>query len=939
MSTARHRDDEPSLQLEASEQNSLLQLIEEVAAELHAGRRRPARMETKLEDDLGLDSLARMELLLRIQRRFSVTLPEQQALGAETPADLIAALSLARRGPRATPARPPTTPRPSTVPGGDLPPHTATLLEALAWYAERAPDRVSIEICQPDETTVPVSYGELLHDARRLAAGLAARDLTPGGAVALMLPTGRDFFVAFLGIQLAGGVPVPIYPPFRASQLEDHLRRQARILENAGAIFLIGSGETARAARWLHQRLIGLRAVLTVEALSDSGDAPTAAPRPSDVALLQYTSGSTGDPKGVVLTHANLLANVRAIGEAVAIQPDDVVVSWLPLYHDMGLIGAWLGSLYHGCRLVVMPPTRFLAQPTAWLRALQRHRGTLAAAPNFAYEICASKLRDEDLTGLDLGAWRLALNGSEPVSPGTIERFVRRFGPYGFRPEAMTPVYGLAENAVALAFTPAGRGPRIDRVERTAFEEQGRAVPTGESSRSVLAFVSSGAPIARHEVRVVDQLGRELPDRRLGQVQFRGPSATSGYFHNEAATRALRDGDWLNTGDLGYVADGELYVTGRSKDVIIRAGRHVFPYEIEEVVGAIPGIRRGGVAVFPSHDEQRGTEKLIVVAETAERSDERLTALRAAIDKQSAIILGAAPEEILLVPPRTIPKTSSGKTRRASCRDLYLDGTLGKTKSLRRQMLDLALHVWAPLARRGLRAAAALAYAGWFWLCLALLVLPALILALTIPGDRLRWRAVSAVARAFFLVAGIPLTLLGREHLAGGPRVLVVNHASYLDSAALVALLPPGFSLVAKRELEGNVFLGRALRRLGVLFVERFDRERAVQEVAALESQVRRGRSLVVFPEGTNRRIPGLFPFHLGAFLVAAHAGVPVVAGGIAGSRTVLRADQWFPRRGPITVTLRPSVLARGSAWEDAVALRDRSRAEVATASQEQLVG
>ena len=235
-----------------------------------------------------------------------------------------------------------------------------------------------------------------------------------------------------------------------------------------------------------------------------------------------------------------------------------------------------------------MPPTRFLAQPAAWLRALHQHRGTLSAAPNFAYEICASRLRDEDLAGLDLSAWRLALNGSEPVSPGTIDRFARRLAPYGFRPEAMTPVYGLAENAVAVAFTPAGRGPRIDRVERAPFEAQGRAIAASETSPGALAFVSSGRPIARHEVRVVDDMGRELPDRRLGQVQFRGPSATSGYFRNEPATRALRDGDWLNTGDLGYVADGELHVTGRSKDVIIRAGRHVFPYEVEELVGAIP---------------------------------------------------------------------------------------------------------------------------------------------------------------------------------------------------------------------------------------------------------------------------------------------------------------------------------------------------------------
>ena len=639
-----------------------------------------------------------------------------------------------------------------------------------------------------------------------------------------------------------------------------------------------------------------------------------------------------------MLTHANLLANVRAIGEALDIGSTDVVVSWLPLYHDMGLIGAWLGSLYHGCKVVVIPPSRFLARPATWLRALHRHRGTLSTAPNFAYEICASRVPGSELAGLDLSAWRLALNGSEPVSPGTIDRFTHRFALYHFRPQAMTPVYGLAENSVALTFTPAGRGPRLERIERAPLETEGRAELAAAESRGPLVFVSSGRPIPHHELRIIDELGRELPDRRSGRVQFRGPSATRGYFRNEAATRALFDGDWLNTGDLGYVADGELFVTGRSKDMIIRAGRHVFPYELEELAGAVPGIRKGSVAAFSVPDEQRGTERLVIVAETREVDAGKLQQIRASIDGLVMSLFGSTGDDVVLVPPRTIPKTSSGKTRRASCRDLYLTGTLGQRKSPRRQIWALVARLWGPLVRRCLRATAALIYAVWFWLCFGLCFLPVWGLAVACPGERARWRAVSTVVRTFFFLAGIRLELEGAEHLGGGPRVLVFNHASYLDSLALVALLPPGFSLVAKKELGASMLLRRALQQLGTIFVERFDAERAVQEVTVLEEQLRAGRCLIVFPEGTNRRIPGLFPFHQGAFLAAERAGVPIVPGGIAGSRTVLRADQWFPRRGPIAIILRQPLIPAGHGWNVALSLRDRARHEVAEASGEPLV-
>ena len=324
----------------------------------------------------------------------------------------------------------------------------------------------------------------------------------------------------------------------------------------------------------------------------------------NDIALLQYTSGSTGDPKGVVLTHANLLANIRAVGEAVKMGPDDVGVSWLPLYHDMGLIGAWLTLLYYGIPLAVMSPIAFLMRPERWLWAIHNHRGTMSTAPNFAYELCVRKIADKDIEGLDLSSWRMAMNGAEPVNPGTLERFATRFAKYGFRGEALLPVYGLAEASLAVTVPPMGRGPVVDRIERKVFASEGRAVVAQVGNENAIAFVSAGKPIPRHEIRVVNDAGAEVAERTEGFLWFRGPSATTGYYQNEAATAALfpagkaaRDGEyaWVNSGDRAYVADGELYVTGRVKDIIIKGGRNLYPHEVEELAARVEGFARAAL--------------------------------------------------------------------------------------------------------------------------------------------------------------------------------------------------------------------------------------------------------------------------------------------------------------------------------------------------------
>ena len=314
----------------------------------------------------------------------------------------------------------------------------------------------------------------------------------------------------------------------------------------------------------------------------------------------------------------------------------DVFVSWLPLYHDMGLIGAWLGCLYFGAPLYVMSPLSFLARPESWLWAIHRYRATLSAAPNFAFELCLDKIDDADLQGLDLSSLRMVANGAEPVSVHTLRRFIDRFGRYGFREEAMAPVYGLAENAVGLAFPPLGRGPVIDRVDREALSRDGVAKPARPDDPKPLEFVACGRPLPGHEIRIVDEAGREVGERREGRLEFRGPSATSGYFRNEAKTKALFHEGWLDSGDRAYMANGDVFITGRIKDIIIRGGRHIYPQEVEEAVAEIPGVRKGGVAVFGVTDPRLGTEQLIVVAETRETDRKAREALRASAREVAA---------------------------------------------------------------------------------------------------------------------------------------------------------------------------------------------------------------------------------------------------------------------------------------------------------------
>jgi fatty-acyl-CoA synthase len=930
-----------------------------------------------LDRELGLGSLERVELLSRLEAEFGMVLPDRVASEANTPEDLARAI-LDTPQTASSEERSPSTLRASAVTqklhheagqtGGFA---AQTLIDVLRFRAAHDAERAHLLISEDadDQTrSRTLTFGELYAAAQRVATELARRGVPAGGRVAMMLPTSRAFFVSYAGILLAGAIPVPIYPPFRADRIEEYAARQSAILNNAEVCLLLTFRRAEAVAHLLKPRVRSLAAVADAERLIDAADkAPAPAPgalpahlsgarvrKASDIALLQYTSGSTGDPKGVVLTHANLLANMRAIGEAVQLGPGDVGVSWLPLYHDMGLIGAWLTLLHYGVPLAVMSPIAFLTRPERWLWAFHKHHGTIAAAPNFAYELCVRKIADKDIEGLDLSSWRAALNGAEPVNPETLERFAARFSRYGFRREAQLPVYGLAESALAVTVPPLNRGPLVDRVEREAFATHGTAVPAQSSSASVISFVSSGCALPGHELRIVDAAGNEVADRTEGFLWFRGPSATTGYYQNPSATeqlfpvgRATNEGEfaWVNSGDRAYRAEGEIYVTGRVKDIIIKSGRNLYPHEVEELAARVDGLRKGCIVAFGIKDEASGTEKLIVVAEARERDTRRHPAIAAAVTEQISQGLGLPPDRVELIPLGSIPKTSSGKLRREETKQLFLNGELSAAKppawiQILRLSTSSAMRSFGGTLASTFGRAIEILYGLYFCVAFLIWIVPTWAIVNFIEDPRRAGHFTSAALKTLFAVMGCPVRVIGKEHMnTPGAKIFASNHTSYFDVLPLMLALGVPYRFVAKMEVHGMPFIGTFLRQMGHLSFNRTDANSRLRQVEEMQEILRRGESVFVFPEGTFTPDEGIRPFQLGAFKAAVAAGVPVIPVSLAGTRRFLRDGTYLPRPTAVTITLSPPIYPRRAReaadnesgdWHELIHLRDQTRAAIA---------
>jgi acyl-CoA synthetase (AMP-forming)/AMP-acid ligase II len=547
------------------------------------------------------------------------------------------------------------------------------------------------------------SFAQLERESARMAGALQDLGLRKGDRVALIVPGNQDFVRCFLGAIRAGIVPVPVYPPLGLGQLQTYLDNTRHIVARAGARALVTNAMIKRLLGTVQEACPALERVVTIESLAES-NAPFRAETITldDVAFLQFTSGSTSRPKGVTLTHGNLAENIRCIMDlGLKVRRGDSVVSWLPLYHDMGLIGFVLAPIFRGTCVTFMSAMTFLKRPVTWFEAMTRYRGEATFAPNFAYALAVKRIREPDLAGIDLSAWRVAGCGAEPVRAETLEAFSDRFARVGFRRAALTPSYGMAESSLAIAFTELGEGLKTVAVHGPTLWEKGEVVRTGEDDEDVVRLVSCGHWFPEHKLAIYDpqdaQSAAALPEGRVGEIRIAGPSVMKGYWQDEETTRAAFAGEMLKTGDLGFVLDGKVFICGRSKEIVIVHGRNYYPQDIEWEASKVPGVRKGNVIAFGARDpagKEADRERVVVAFEIAEgtsaaASDALVVAVRRAVQEG----LGLTIDEAVPLAAGALPKTSSGKLQRARTRALYEGDELSERKSARDvSRLEVAKH-------------------------------------------------------------------------------------------------------------------------------------------------------------------------------------------------------------------------------------------------------
>jgi fatty-acyl-CoA synthase len=555
----------------------------------------------------------------------------------------------------------------------------STVVESLAELAINSPTENGFTfISDRGRSESFTSFESLTRKVAQRAGSLTAAGLRRGDHVALVIPERRDFALTFLGALWAGIIPVPLPPPIGLDHLSIYLERSRHTVDASDARMLVTTAQIKAVSGTLLRK--SLRSVVAIEDLARDTSAPLELNPPAgdDTAFIQFTSGSTSRPRGVVLTHQNLAINCHCLARSgMGLTQEDVLCSWLPFFHDFGLIGMVLAPIFTGSSAVYMPPLLFLKRPIEWLRAISRHEGTVSFAPNFGYGLCTKRVKEADLKGLDLSSWRYAGCGAEPVRVGTLEAFADRFERVGFNRAALTPGYGLAESTLAVSFDDEGRGPRYDALDPEELHRHGRAQFSG--APDAVEVVCCGAPFEGHEARILDEQGRVLGDRQVGEIVLRGPSVAAGYYRNSQATNAVIKNGWLHTGDLGYLADGEIYVTGRIKEIIIVAGRNYFPTDIEHAVSQLPEIRTGNVVAF-GVSRPNLTEGLVICAETKLAMPDR-SGLEHRIRSRVMEAVGLVVDDIVLLDVGILPKTSSGKLQRCDVKVAYLKGGLPRRRA------------------------------------------------------------------------------------------------------------------------------------------------------------------------------------------------------------------------------------------------------------------
>ena len=534
------------------------------------------------------------------------------------------------------------------------------------------------------------SHAGIERASARFAGALQSLGLKKGDRVALVLPDNTDFVFAFLGAVRAGIIPVPIYPPTGLGKLSGYLENTLHIVDKSGAKVLVTSAEIRRILGTVQAGAAALTRVCDVETLKAMREEL----KPEkisldDVCFLQFTSGSTSRPKGVTLTHENLAANVHVIMDlGLKVQSFDSAVSWLPLYHDMGLIGFVLAPLFHVNTITFMPPLLFLKRPIKWLQQMSKRRGTISFGPNFAYALCVKRIKDAELEGLDLSSWRVAGCGAEPIRAENLHAFAEKFRGVGFSDKAFVSCYGMAESTLAISFSKLGSGVVVDTVEGDGLWSSGKANQTEPTSDRAAPIVQCGSAFEDHDIAVFsteDVDSKEpLPERTVGEIRLRGPSVMRGYWNEPELTREAFAGGWLKTGDLGYLAGGNVHICGRSKEVIIVNGRNYYPQDLEWEASRVEGVRKGNVIAFGTLKPTYDRERVVIALETGVPAGPAREALRGEGRRAVQQGIGLTVDDVVPGDIGVLPKTSSGKLQRAKTRELYESDELFDRTSARK---------------------------------------------------------------------------------------------------------------------------------------------------------------------------------------------------------------------------------------------------------------
>ena len=556
-----------------------------------------------------------------------------------------------------------------------------TLVERLGEHYQQTPERVVIH-CLTGDSAESITYRTLLDGAANAAQDLIALGVQAGDVIIIIQPHGRNLITGFIGALLCGAVPSILAFPSEKLDPQRYARSLAALMDVTRPTAMITNQRfEGEVCNMLSESRSSLRILLSEEfstgqqhdLLSLQGGNHS----PDDVALLQHSSGTTGLQKGVALSHRSIMTHVECYAQEICMDAHDVVVSWLPLYHDMGLIAGFLMPLLLGATLVLLSPLEWVRAPNRLMQAVSRYAGTHSWLPNFAYNFCTQKIRERDLQGIDLSSWRAVINCSEPMRLESHEQFIKRFVPYGLREDALGSCYAMAENVFAVTQSMIAAPVNVDRIDRQAFRERHIAQPIDAGADSI-AVLSAGKPLPKTQIRIIDEARNEVPERVVGEIALKSETLMTAYFRRDDLTEdAFHDG-WYLSGDLGYLVNGELYITGRKKEIIIVGGKNIYPQDLEALASEVDGIRPGRVVAFGLFNEQLGTEDVAVVAEEDVEDPGSRTRLAESVRQMINQGSDVAVRHVQVVPRGWVIKTSSGKLARDANRQKFIETYLTK---------------------------------------------------------------------------------------------------------------------------------------------------------------------------------------------------------------------------------------------------------------------